>query len=174
MNTNSSTLKAKIESELKDAVGNEHSHSVTDLKILGICWNTINDKIYVDTAGVCALFVSNKEVSIKVYTAKLFDPIGFLSPFTVKQKILFQCLCCNKVDWDKHLEGAALQGWNQLPTDLEAISRVRVTRCYFRSNQRVTSCQLHGFSDASEKAFAAVIYLRVECEGREPEVTLYI
>ena len=87
-NTNSSTLKAKIESELKGAVGNEHSHSVTDLKILGVCWNTINDKLYVDTAGLIEYVhsLSPTKRSVLKFTAKLFDPIGFLSPFTVKKK----------------------------------------------------------------------------------------
>ena len=96
----------------------------------------------------------------------------FLGPFTVKQKIPFQSLCCNKADWDDQLEGEALQGWNRLPTDLKAISKLRVQRCYFRSTQKVASCQLHGFSNASEKAPAVVAYLRVEYEGKEPEVTL--
>ena len=110
--------------------------------------------------------------SVLKFSAKLFDPLGFLSPFTVNQKILFRSLCCNKADWDDQLEGEALRGWNQLLIDLEAISRVRVPSCYFRLTQKVVSCQLHGFSDASERAFAAVIYLRVEYEGEEPEVTL--
>ena len=173
-NTNSPTVKAKIESELKGALGNGDPHSVTELKILGLCWNTENDELYVDMADLVEYVhsLAPTKRSVLKFSAKLFDPIGFLSPFTVKQKILFQSLCCNKVDWDDQLEGEALQGWNQLSIDLEAISRVRVPRCYFRSTQKVTSCQLHGFSDASERAFAAVTYLRVEYEGKEPEVTL--
>jgi len=105
------------------------------------------------------------------FSAKLFDPLGFLSPFTIKHKI-FQSLCCDKVDWDDQLDIEALQVWYHIAADLEVVSRVRVQRCYFRQARRVVSCHLHGFSDASEKEFAAVVYLRVEYEGQEPEITL--
>ena len=173
-NTNSPTLKIKIESELRGALGNGDPHSVAELKILGLCWNTENDELYVDTAdlGKYVHSLSPTKRSVLKFSAKFFDPLGFLSPFTVNQKILFRSLCCNKVDWDDQLEGEALRGWNRLSIDLEAISRVRVRRCYFRLTQKVVSSQLHGFSDASKRAFAAVIYLRVEYEGEEPEVTL--
>ena len=94
----------------------------------------MNDELYVDTADLIEYVhsLSPTKRSVLKFSAKLFDPIGFLSPFTVKQKILFQSLCSNKVDWDDQLEGAALQGWNQLSSDLEAISRIRVPRCYLR------------------------------------------
>ena len=35
---------------------------------------------------------------------KIFDQIGILSPFTVNLKILFQLLCCDRVDWDEKLD----------------------------------------------------------------------
>ena len=39
-NTNSPTLKIKIESELRGALGNGDTHLVAELKILGLCWKT--------------------------------------------------------------------------------------------------------------------------------------
>jgi len=84
----------------------------------------------------------------------------------VKQKVLFQELCCEKVNWDDSLDSESLQIWKCIRTDLRAISKVK--KCYFRQAQTVISCQLHGFSDASERAFAAVIYLQVEYEGQPP------
>ena len=32
---------------------------------------------------------------------KIFDPLGFHTPFTIKLKNWFQEFCLNKVDWDE-------------------------------------------------------------------------
>ena len=43
------------------------------------------------------------------FTAKLFDPIGFLAPFTVELKIMFQQLCLTNTSWDCVLEDVLLR-----------------------------------------------------------------
>ena len=101
-------------------------------------------------------------------SAKVFDHIGLLSPFTVSMKILFQRLCIEKVNWDESREGEALAKWNSFIDDLKALKNIRVPRRY--TNHPMTelstcSYQLHGFSDASERAYSAVVYLRTECDG---------
>ena len=106
------------------------------------------------------------------FSAKLFDPLGLISPFTIKQKMLFQCLCCNKVGWDDRLEGKALRQWNQLPGEIKALAQIRVPCCYFYDMREITSWQLHGFCDASEWAFATVVYLRVEYTEGAPDVNV--
>ena len=170
-NTNSPTLRAKIENELRS---HGDLHSPPELKILGLSWNTESDELYVDVTELITYMDSlvPTKRSVLKFSAKVFDPLGFLGPFTVKQKILFQELCCEGVNWDDPLDGEALKLWKCIPNDLQAISRVRVQRCYFSQNKRVISCQLHGFSDASERAFAAVVYLRVEYQGQTPEISL--
>ena len=41
---------------------------------------------------------------------------------------------------------------------------VQIPRCYATHPQEASKHELCGFSDASLKAYAAVVYLRVECE----------
>jgi len=62
-------------------------------------------------------FPPTKRSLLKV-SAKVFDPLGLLSPFTIHAKILFQKLCSLKKDWDKTLEGEALRQWKYLTSDL--------------------------------------------------------
>ena len=49
---------------------------------------------------------------------------------------------------------------------------MKVTRCYFDSNHTVAYSQLHGFSDASDQAFAAVVYLHSSYSDDSVEVRI--
>jgi hypothetical protein len=48
-------------------------------------------------------------------TAKIFDPIGILTPFTIGMKILFQELCVQKHEWDGELQSNLLKAWKLPP-----------------------------------------------------------
>ena len=51
---------------------------------------------------------------------------------------------------------ATISGW------VQGMSSFTLPRCYFQGvSERVISCSLHGFGDASSKAYAAVIYLHI-------------
>ena len=93
-------------------------------------------------------------------SAKLFDPLGIISPFIIGIKILFQLLCKDKVDWDQELERHVLKRWKQLTKEFEALSSIKTPRCYYLGGQTPVLEQIHGFCDASEHAYAATIYLR--------------
>ena len=47
-----------------------------------------------------------------------------------------------------------------------------IPRCYYDKRTSVASMELHGFSDASEQAYAAVVYLRIECTDGSTQVAL--
>ena len=49
---------------------------------------------------------------------------------------------------------------------------LNIPRCYFLKDVQVTTLQLHGFSDASEGAYAGVVYLRMEDSDGNVHVTL--
>lgn len=52
------------------------------------------------------------------------------------------------------------------------MNSVRVPRCYFNNRKKSKNIELHGFSDASERAYAAVVYLRVLYEDDTVDVKL--
>jgi len=54
-------------------------------------------------------------------SAKIFDPLGFLSPIIIGAKLLFQQVCISKVEWDQSLEGETLSKWNQLLREFELL-----------------------------------------------------
>ena len=65
--------------------------------------------------------------------------------------------------------------WKSFINNLSAVKNIRVPRCYAnypQTKSTVRSYQIHGFSDASEKAYAAVVYLRTEFSNGETQVNI--
>ena len=49
---------------------------------------------------------------------RIYDPLGFLSPVTVRFKIVMQELCKNKLGCDQLLDGELLAKWRNLVDQL--------------------------------------------------------
>ena len=92
--------------------------------------------------------------------------MGVITPLTIRFKLLFQQLCETKVGWDEPLEGRLLEEWEALASDLQQSPPVSIPRrCTGAEDVTVRSYALDGFCNASLKAYAAVVYLRVETES---------
>ena len=96
--------------------------------------------------------------SLLKLVAKIFDPLGLLTPFTVTLKILFQILCQHQVDWDQELDGKLNLKFITIRDEIIHLNAIEIPRYYFCSDTSLVEIQLHGFSDASRQAYAAVVY----------------
>ena len=90
--------------------------------------------------------------------AKVFDPLGLLSWFTIIIKCQFQSLCVKKVYWDVELQENHERMWKDSVSGLIQLNGVSLPRCYFTSTSTPTDIQIHAFSDASKKAYATAVY----------------
>ena len=82
-------------------------------------------------------------------------------------------MCKDKVGWDEELEGNLSKRWNQLTTELEVLSTIKIPRCYYLAGKVLVRQQVHRFCDASERAYAAAIYLRsVYCSDESMYVSV--
>ena len=93
-------------------------------------------------------------------TAKIFDPLGFLSPFVIQLKVMFQQLCIDGKNWDAEITGKLLEQWKKILSDMQSLYHIEVPRYYHGLSDKPVSIELHGFSDASISAYAAVLYIR--------------
>ncbi|XP_068144176.1 uncharacterized protein [Drosophila tropicalis] len=91
----------------------------------------------------------------------MYDPLGFISCFTIELKILLQEVWRSGIGWDTGLPDALLPKWIRWKRILTTIAGLTIPRCYFDSSDQVHDVQLHTFVDASELAYAAVCYLRI-------------
>lgn len=95
----------------------------------------------------------------------VFDPMGFLSHFLICIKVLLQEIWRKPIGWDDELSASMVERWLQWRTLLHNVTEVRVPRCYSKLLSQANVCvQLHTSVDASENAYAAVSYFRIECQ----------
>ena len=131
-------------------------------KVLGQAWDSDNDTLHFNFAVLANKAKSLEATKRNVLSllASLFDPLGIVSPVTVSMKILFQEICNQKLDWDENLKGETKLRWDKWVQDLTITNEIRVNRCLYDSvgAEEVTECYLHGFGDASKKAYCALIY----------------
>lgn len=95
-------------------------------------------------------------------TAWLFNPLGWLAPIVVRAKLIIQTAWLQHLDWDAPLATAEAASWRNL-------EQVRMPR-WFGDGESGQSVEIHGFSDASERAYGAVVYLRV-MRGGDPLIS---
>ena len=100
--------------------------------------------------------------------SSVYDPLGFLAPFTFTGKRILQDLCKLKIDWDDPIPELESEKWNEWLQDLEKLTSFRVKRCLKPSHYgNLVSSELHHFADASEIGYGTVSYIRMEDESGE-------
>ena len=128
------------------------------LKALGISWNTITDS-FLFNVPQSLLKMDDPETkrSLLSIASRIFDPIGLLSPFTVKAKIPFQDLWQRGRKWEDQLDEEVATHWSSWKSELPCLSRINIPH-HFMANGR-SIIELHEFGDASPKAYGATVYI---------------
>ena len=133
-------------------------------KVLGIQWNLLEDtfrfKNFQPDREAAGDPVTKREVASQL--AKIFDPLGLLSPFTIRAKILFQqiWMASEIKNWDDPLTDDVRDKWDEWTLEIGALNEYRVPRCVF-PYENETAVELHCFADASPYAYCAAVYVRV-------------
>ena len=71
--------------------------------ILGVTYDTSSDLLYIKPVNVDPVNALTKRKALSVYS-KLYDPLGLISPITIKGKLFIRSLWKLKVNWDEPLE----------------------------------------------------------------------
>ncbi|XP_029054752.2 uncharacterized protein LOC114882037 [Osmia bicornis bicornis] len=126
------------------------------MKTLGLSWDARNDTIRYTVELPATNKVSKRTILSTI--AKIFDPLGTLGPVTITAKLLMQRLWQLKVNWDESLPANIHTEWTTYATELQTLNNVEFSRhAALRESQRM---EIHGFCDASERAYGACLYLR--------------
>ena len=129
-------------------------------RALGMQWNVETDKFFYDISIKEKPPTRRGMLSI---ISSVYDPLGFISPFVLRAKIILQQLCRQKLSWDEEIPEAEHISWKKWLAELPTLTEFTVERCMKPENfGEIVNSQLHHFSDASESGYGAVSYIRME------------
>lgn len=148
------------------------THSLIDMvqdepkKSLGVLWKPTEDIFLFEVKTNACKKVTKRTILSNIAT--LFDPLGFLSPIIITAKLLMQELWRKQVPWDHQVDEKTAEQWRIFEDELKTVENITIQRwCYYEKQQ----LQIHGFCDASEKAYGAAVYSRVVINN-ETKMTL--
>ena len=128
-----------------------------EVKTLGITWEPSSDKFRFsvdiepnDTAWTRRRILSS--------IAKLFDPLGLISPVVVYAKKIMQQLALLQTGWDDPVPPQLETKWTAFHKQLHQLQELRIDP--FAFTPQWTDVQIHCFADASELAYGTCLYVR--------------
>ena len=134
----------------------------TTTNILGLQWNTITDTLCFPCQTITpenSTLITKREILQR--SSKIFDPLGFLSPVTIRAKLFMQSFWQKRIDWDESLDKDLQDKWLTIAMDIQDATSMVISRHYFTNEDLSPATQLHVFADTSIKAYGAVAYLQV-------------
>ena len=131
------------------------------MKILGMRWSVQPDTFSFDGLTLPDGLLVTKRVVLSCI-ARLFDPLGFLTPFVMVVKCQFQEIWKLGLSWDETVPECMQNQFRRWLAGMEQLVSWQIPRAYtsrpWCENLEVA---LHAFGDASERGYGACVYLVV-------------
>ncbi|XP_062541079.1 uncharacterized protein LOC134209115 [Armigeres subalbatus] len=159
--SNSKAVRDTIPHDLQETLFNFEEADINNvIRTLGLIWNPNEDYFTFNVTLLDGRVGNTRPTKRSVLSAigHLFDPCGYLGPVTTTAKLLMQDLWRLKLNWDDELPNEQNELWTTFREQLPLVNALRKKRCVITSE--ATILELHGFSDASQRAYGAVLYTR--------------
>ncbi|XP_076384470.1 uncharacterized protein LOC143263257 [Megalopta genalis] len=127
-----------------------------DPKTLGLLWSPTTDHLMFRVESPQNQRVTKRTILSEI--AQIFDPLGLISPIVIVAKLILQQLWQTQIGWDQSIPQNLHTQWLQYRQDISKVGAMNISRCAI--SECLDDIELHGFSDASEKAYGACVYLR--------------
>lgn len=165
--SNEPDLLNNLPTEQRDITHYDFKDSETR-KTLGLRWNVTSDSFTFKNKLTNDKILYTKRAMLSEIS-QTFDPLGWLSPLTIRAKLLFQKTWDSDISWDTELPHDIQKEWSTLRKDLQNIENYIIPRFIGDMRQKY---QIHGFCDASERAYACAVYIVTEKHKGEFTSTL--
>lgn len=165
--SNSTEFMTTIQPEKRETSATLDMNRKNSIKALGIIWEMDKDNLKVTQKQMdpnSTETITKRTVLSQI--ASLFDPLGWLAPAIIVAKIFMQQLWLAKFDWDEELPHDVRDEWIRYQEDLPVLSEIEIDRWIGCSPDSLV--ELHGFSDASEVGYSAVVYTRTSYNDGSP------
>lgn len=126
-------------------------------KILGVTFDSDLDDLILSLARPNLEKNQATRREVLSYTSSLFDPLGLWLPWTIRLRVLLQASWKAQLGWDDCFPPELDDIWRELKREASQTQELRHPRCLHLLPSG--DSELHAFSDASQKAYAACVYL---------------
>ncbi|CAB0010313.1 unnamed protein product, partial [Nesidiocoris tenuis] len=134
-------------------------------KILGVIWKSVSDTFSYRVSPP-AQIATKRQMASQV--GQVYDPVGWIIPVAVYARLIQRDVIRLKLDWDEQLPETIISKWKVFADSLQTLQSLSFPRHIPNSKGPFW---LAAFADASEKAYAAVIYI-ITLVGSQPCVRL--
>jgi len=131
-------------------------------KTLGVLWTAERDTFSFSCKLTPGMKLTKRNVLKK--TATIYDVLGFLTPYVVRAKRLIQKAWMEAADWDVLLPVRHQEQWRAWFQESRELEQIKIPRCLKDRGSKTVKVSLYTFSDASESAYAASVYVHHEYE----------
>lgn len=159
--SNSAEFLNEIQSDHRSACVNLNNKLHGTTRALGLLWN-IGEDIFQYQLNIPAPPEIITKRNILAETQRLFDPLGWLIPCIVPAKIIIQKMWLQRSGWDDEVEPETKKEWLELRESYKHLKEIRINRWLNTTSFNLPDVTIHGFCDASVKAYAAVAYIRIK------------
>ncbi|XP_043865270.1 uncharacterized protein LOC122757385 [Drosophila mojavensis] len=136
---------------------------------LGLAWNQRLGVLLFAFRPKCSVDAITKRTILSV-ASSLFDPLGLVAPIIVTAKIILQELWIVKLQWDESVPQNLYLAWKSFAASLTSLESLKIPRFCMQPNTK--ELQLHGFCDASIRAYGCCIYACTVAADGEVQVHL--
>ena len=119
-------------------------------KLLGYRYVPETDDMMINKFDTTSEPVPTKR-TILSYVSRMFDPLGFFLPISIKAKLLIKDLWIAKLDWDEPVSSEIISVWIKIKADLDSVQNLYITRQAFSGETTIiifceSSTVMYGFT----------------------------
>ena len=150
--------------DLQLGITSEYEHTPI-FKTLGMVWNAETDMFsFYQEIPEFSPWTKRKCLSA---AARIYDPLGLITPFILRARLFIQTLWEFEQGWDENLPETMTKSWIEWFHELKDLPKIQIQRCLkTKESNKEKSQELHFFSDASSKAMGTAVYLVTRYENQ--------
>ncbi|XP_067950302.1 uncharacterized protein [Watersipora subatra] len=150
-----------------------YSDNLPAQRTLGLEWSVNKDVLRFTNSGIKQKPSTRRGILSTV--SQLYDPLGFLAPYTLVGKKILQKVNKSGTDWDEPIAKDVQEPWKKWVQELDMLDTIKIPRCIKPTGfGTVKRRELHHFCDASMDGIGACSYIRLINENNDIHTSLLL